>query len=112
MPYIRRSHDGSIHSIAQDADDNHTEYLQPTSPELAEFLGDNSDISNTKQTLAESDGDIARVTEDLIDLLIQKNLILFTELPKPVQEKLLTRAKLRSHLNKSDFNFLDDSESL
>jgi hypothetical protein len=65
-----------------------------------------------KRALAESDQEIARVTEDLIHLLVSKNLILFTDLPPVVQQKLLDRERLRSHLQQREDNFLDDSELL
>ena len=110
MPFIYRNAEGGIVSVTQEADAHHSEYLKPTEPELIAFFSDNQKIDQTKSALAESDHDLARVTEDLIQLLVQKNIILFTELPKPVQEKLLNRAKLRSNLNGASHNFLDDDE--
>jgi len=79
---------------------------------LVAFLTQQTAVDDAKETLAESDKDIARVTEDLIQLMINKNLILFTDLPNAVQQKLLGREKLRSHLNQQNNSFLDDSESL
>jgi len=48
----------------------------------------------------------------LIHLLTAKNLILFTELPTPVQQKLLDRERLRSSMQGSIDNFLDEDESI
>mgnify|MGYP000583065169 CR=1 FL=1 len=59
-----------------------------------------------------SDAEIARVTEDLIYLLIKKNVILFTELPEMVQEKLLSREKLRSQLNSPLPSILSSDETI
>ncbi|MBX2807807.1 MAG: hypothetical protein KTR20_04165 [Cellvibrionaceae bacterium] len=112
MPYIQRNHHGEIYAVAQTQDDVHQEYIKPTDSELVAFLTSQAAALPTKHTLAESDADIARVTEDLVQLLINKNSILFTELPPAVQQKLLNRKKLRSHLNQGDSNFLDDSESI
>ena len=39
-------------------------------------------------------------------------MILFTELPAEVQTKMLAREKLRSNLNNSPYNFLDNREKL
>ena len=89
MPYVKRHQNGSIASLAQIADDEHSEHIQPTAREVVEFLSENKEVGQSKSALAESDKDIARVTEDLIQLLISKNIILFTELPEAVQQKLL-----------------------
>ncbi|MEO0444063.1 MAG: hypothetical protein AAFZ92_10045 [Pseudomonadota bacterium] len=112
MPYVKRNADDRIVSIAQTADNAHSEYLQPTANEIVNFLSDSAEIDLSKDALAESDKDIARITEDLIQLLISKNIILFTELPGAVQQKLLSREKLRSSLNGVMDDFLDDEESI
>lgn len=112
MPYIKRDANGHIYSIAQQRDSNHIEFIAATSQELVTFLTQQPAIDGTKRILAESDSDIARVTEDLIQLMINKNLILFTDLPDAVQQKLLSREKLRSHLHQNNNSFLDDSESI
>ena len=52
--------------------------------------------------LSQSDAAIARVLEDLVDVLITRGVIQFTDLPPASQEKLmsrrLTRAKLSNRL--------------
>jgi len=62
--------------------------------------------------LKNSDLEIARVTEDLIYLLVQKNVILFTELPEIVQDKLLSREKLRDKLSGAIISPLSDDEGI
>lgn len=112
MPYVKRDSDRNIHSITQYSDSDHQEFLAATSSEIVDFLTQQNEESLSKDVLAESDKDIARVTEDLINLLISKNIILFTELPEAVQAKLLRREKLRSSLNGVMDDFLDDNELL
>lgn len=56
--------------------------------------------------LAASDLAMARVLEDLIDLLIERNIIRFTDLPEGAREKLLRRRNLRARLQGLDL--LDD----
>ncbi|MFT6387668.1 MAG: hypothetical protein ACJAUP_001040 [Cellvibrionaceae bacterium] len=112
MPYVKRNDDRSIHSIAQNKDDEHQEYLAATESDIANFLSGQKETDLSKHALAESDKEIVRVTEDLINLLISKNIILFTELPDAVQQKLLSREKLRSSLNGVMDNFLDEDELL
>lgn len=115
MPYFQRDTNGMIISLRRERDEEHTEFLAPTHPEIIQFLTaekQKSDNSKAKETLSESDQDFARATEDVINLLIQKNIILFTELPPEVQAKMAGREKLRSNLQDSPYNFLDNSDSI
>lgn len=118
MPYIQRHPDGHIIALQLSPAEPAQEYLPSTHPDVLAFLetadpnGTASDLLAPIQALAGSDRDIARVTEDLIQLLVAKNIILFTELPVPVQKKLLTREKLRSSLQDDYSNLLDDSDTL
>ncbi|WP_188149633.1 hypothetical protein [Teredinibacter waterburyi] len=70
------------------------------------------EADSIKKALAASDQDIARVAEDLIQLLIAKKVILFTELPEAVQAKLVSREALRNKLDQDTACFLDESEAL
>jgi hypothetical protein len=58
--------------------------------------------SSSVEALRQSDADIARVLEDLIDVLINRGAIQFTDLPEAAQNKLtkrrLTRANLSNNL--------------
>jgi len=116
MPYIQRNTEGFIISLTHLENEQHKEYLAPTHIEIVEFLTGQCELDNdgrsAKETLQESDQDFTRATEDLIQLLIEKNIILFTELPTAVQTKMLGREKLRSSLNGPSNSFLDDGESI
>jgi len=61
-------------------------FLSSTLPELAE------------EQLSQSDAAIARVLEDLINELINRGVIKFTDLPVPAQDKLLSRQQTRAQL--------------
>jgi hypothetical protein len=64
------------------------------------------------QALAASDAELARVTEDLITVLVKKGAILFTDLPEAVQAKLLDREALRGKLDGGKVSFLSEDETL
>jgi len=51
-----------------------------------------------KEKLNESDLDLIRVLDDVIDLLIKNQVISFTDLPVAAQEKLGQRRKMRSDM--------------
>jgi hypothetical protein len=59
------------------------------------------DTSSTADALSQSDTAIARVLEDLIDVLIDKGVIQFTDLPQAAQIKLMTRRQTRAKLSNS-----------
>jgi hypothetical protein len=50
------------------------------------------------QLLSETDVGLVRVLEDLIDVLIRKGVLQFTELPEAAQAKLLQRRTARAGL--------------
>jgi len=61
--------------------------------------------------LDESDLEMARITEDLIDLLIGRNIINFTDFPGMAQAKLITRRALRSNMSALT-NLVGDEENI
>jgi len=91
----------------------------PTSPdqqqipelELIDFLSKSSDFSSFKRLLTHLDTGTIRVLEDLIDLLIEKNVIMFTDLPMEAQNKLGERKLIRRHLHDSP-PIIDDEEDI
>ena len=66
--------------------------------------------SEEKARLQESDRDVVRVLDDLVNLLIDKNLIRFTDLPAAAQRKLIERRGLRE--TGSHLGLLGDDTSL
>lgn len=55
-------------------------------------------VALSATALSQSDTAIARVLEDLIDVLIQRGVIQFTDLPPAAQEKLLSRRETRAQM--------------
>lgn len=55
-------------------------------------------IREAEQKLSDSDRDMARICEDLIDLLIIKEVITESDLPAAVKEKLDNRKAWRAKL--------------
>jgi hypothetical protein len=65
---------------------------------------------DSRRQLAESDAGVARITEDLIDILITRGLIQFTDFPPAAQAKLLERRQTRSVLS-NRLRLLDEGDS-
>ncbi len=62
-------------------------------------------------SLADSDAGLARVTEDLIDILITRGLIQFTDFPPAAQAKLLQRRQTRETMA-NRLKLMDDGDPL
>ncbi|MCX5821917.1 MAG: hypothetical protein NT047_18705 [Deltaproteobacteria bacterium] len=75
--------------------------------EILDFLHTTVSADSRKLLLALSDMGIIRLLEDLIDLLIQKNVILFTELPEQAQERITERKRIRETMDSQDL-MVDD----
>lgn len=112
MPYIKRSDDGAVIALLRQPQAGCSEYLPANNSEVLQFIESAGLEGDVHLALQDSDGDIARVTEDLIYLLVKKNAILFTELPDVVQTKLIAREKLRSHLGGVDQSPISDDDTI
>ncbi|TSE24896.1 hypothetical protein Tsedi_01756 [Tepidimonas sediminis] len=60
-----------------------------------------------RDALARTDAELARITEDLIDILIARGVIQFTDFPPAAQAKLLRRRATRATLSRR-LQLLDD----
>ncbi len=98
MPYVTRDQNGRIAAVHATQNAEATEKLAPGDPELVEFLGRTSDTAGLPSALLTSDLELVRVLEDLITVLIDKRIIMLTDLPKAAQQKLAHRVDLRSQL--------------
>jgi hypothetical protein len=94
MPYVKRDEQGRITTINLEPGEG-MEDVPPNSPELLEFM---HRMGLEQSTLLQSDLRLVRVLEDLIDLLIARDVIRFTDLPLPAQEKLMERRSMRQSL--------------
>lgn len=95
MVYVKRDQDGHIVAVSREQQPDGWETLAQDSPELVAFA---SILTGGQKELITTDLALARVVEDLIDLLIDRHVIHFTDFPEAAQKKLLTRRSLRSSL--------------
>jgi hypothetical protein len=93
MPYINRDADGNIAAISIQQSADCTEWIDADHPELNLAL---QKLSLSTANILESDIELIRVIEDLVDVLIAKSVISINDLPPAVQKKLLKRKSLRS----------------
>lgn len=80
-------------------------------PQVKAFLENSQNEALIKDVLSRLDLEMVRVIEDMVDLMIEKDLILFTDLPEPVQNKLLFKRSLRDSLN-PEVSLIGEEETL
>lgn len=101
MPYIYRDAEGSILAVYDQPVDGGEE-VAADDPGLQAFIQKNMPGVVTDDWV-QSDLQLSRVLEDLIELLIDKKLIMFTDFPAGAQKKLLERRGLRK-----EFSYVED----
>lgn len=102
MPYVMRNPAGNIIAVLSEEVEG-SEMVASNDPDLGKFLSQDSPEQRAQRELMESDLGLIRVIEDLINVLIERGAIMFTDFPEPVQNKLLARSGLRK-----EFSYVDD----
>lgn len=102
MPYARRNDLGEIVELRRTADSGADELIDSNDPEVMAFLGLGELQGNPVNLLRNTDTELARVVEDLINVLIRKHAISLTDLPMAAQGKLARREDIRQRIN-ADF---------
>lgn len=109
MAYILRNAQGNIIAVSAENDlEGNWQFIQEDTPEYVDYL-ENSLAKNSK--FRESDIQLARVLEDLISMLIERNLIRFTDFPVAAQKRLIDRQTLRKKTQLSSI-LEDEPDSL
>jgi hypothetical protein len=103
--YVRRDASGEILSISREPNPDHPEVCAADRPEVVLFI---QRLAPRQAAMLESDLSLIRALEDLIDVLIRKDVLRLTDLPDSVQAKLLSRRRLRGSLN--SLRLLGDDE--
>lgn len=104
MPYVQRDGQDRIVAVSASETESIREWVDEGSHDLNAFLldmalGKEDADPAVVRALSESDLAMIRVVEDVVDLLIEQNLLRFTDLPVAAQEKLMQRRSLRQSMN-------------
>lgn len=111
MPYVTRDEKGVIVAIHQDQGEESRPWEDANHPDVIAFIKNIDKPHAVKQALTGTDNEMARVIEDLVDLLMEKQIFVYTELPEAVQAKLNVRKQLRQDMN-SLGNLIDNDEDI
>src|SRR5271154_5085263 len=98
MPYILRDEKGAIHKASARSMVS-AELLPHSHPDVVAFLKSRGqDPKHVEEALAElrrTDNEMARAVEDVIMVLLKKNVLKMSDLPKAVQDRMALRVKMR-----------------
>lgn len=107
--YIKRNKHGHIEALSEEKSLDFSELASDQDLEFVEFLKYKvTQKSDAISSLEETDTELVRVLEDVIEILISKNLLQFTDLPKAARDKLAKRHSLRK--THQSLQLLDDPD--
>ena len=106
MPYVYRDAEGAIAAVYEQPVEGGEE-VAVGDPALIAFIQKNVPVAVTDEWV-QSDLALARVMEDLIEILIDKKVMMFTDFPEGAQKKLLERRGFRKEFSYVEGLFGDD----
>jgi hypothetical protein len=105
MAFVKRDAAGQIVAVSREMTDGFDELVPEEDTALQAFL---TTVGQRSQ-LAQSDLEFIRVLDDVISVLLEKNILMFTELPEEAQEKFAERNRLRQ-LRSGALQILDNEK--
>lgn len=98
MFYAKRDEQGQVVSLHRQPEGDAQEILASDHPDVLAFFGQGPSQPTPRHSFERMDTDLIRVIEDLVNVLIAKNLIDLSDLPAEAQAKLLLRKGFRERL--------------
>lgn len=98
MVYVQRDAEGRLLRVEHAPFANMTETLAVEDDELHNWLVLREDVHGRLAKLKNSDLELVRVLEDLVDVLVNRGVVRYTDLPEAAREKLHARAETRAKL--------------
>lgn len=112
MYYVERDTEKRIIRVELTPFSTMTEQHDLCTPEIDEWMRQREIREATLYQLRQSDLEMVRVLEDLIEVLMSKGVITITDLPSAAQAKLTSRAQARRSLSGLEGLIADDDEGL
>ncbi|MCU6670409.1 tryptophan synthase subunit beta [Enterobacteriaceae bacterium H4N4] len=112
MYYIQCDAEGRIIQVELTPFRGMTQQHEASTPEIDEWLRQRETREATLTQLRQSDLEMVRVLEDLIEVLMSKGVVSITDLPPAAQAKLTNRAQARRSLSGLEGLIADEDEGL
>lgn len=110
MLYAKLDENQQIIDVATEPSDEYRTLVSPQDENVMEILELKLIARDTKSMLETSDSEMMRVLEDLVNLLTEKRIIQFTELPMAAQKKLLSRKWVRGLHTGNEDSLIGESD--
>jgi hypothetical protein len=98
MPYIVRDEHGKVVKASARSIPG-AELVPHSNPEVVEFLKsrgqDPKQVEEALNELRRTDAEMSRAVEDVIMVLLKKNIIKMSDMPKAVQDRMALRVRMR-----------------
>ncbi len=101
MFYAERDREGTIVAIRRDPGGEHVDTDPLSEEEIEEFLAGEFGQTSYELLLRAADRNMIRVLDDLIEVLVRKNIIMITDLPDEAREKLGSRREVRRRMHEN-----------
>ena len=108
MFYAERDQDGKIVAIRNSPGEDSAHVDLVSEQELLDFLTAGGQVDAYESLLRLTDTRVIRVLDDLIDVLIRKNIIMLTDLPEEARDKLGARRETRKRMQDGVTFTVDD----
>ena len=99
MPFVMRDSSGAVVALVRDGGTDAGEEMSLDHPDVLEFLDDDRLSAFARGNWLHNDASMARVVEDLIDVLLARRVLDFVDLPLEAQQKILMRRGRRNDLD-------------
>jgi len=106
MLYAKRNPEGQIESLSREMTHG-SEALPADHPDVLAFLQAGGAAQGAFSSL---DASLVRVLEDLVDVLISRNVIRITDLPPEAQKKLFQRKRFRESTRGNALKLIADHD--
>lgn len=106
--YIKRNAAGELVAVSKIAASDFVAVVVSDAADLSAFIQQQK--TDEQFALEQTDQTMARVMEDVVNLLVEQGVIRFTDLPDAAQHKLLNRRELRG--KRQGIDLLDDGDDL
>ena len=101
MFYAERDQNGAIIAVRKDSGGDNVDKEPLSGEQLEEFLASEFGRSSYLLLLRAADRNMIRVLDDLIEVLVSKNVIMLTDLPEEAREKLGKRQEVRRRMHEN-----------
>ena len=101
MLFVKRDDRGRVEALFRDPPAGAGERLPADHPDVLAFLAAADPDHAGDLAWLQSDLTMARVVEDLIDILLRNELVSFTDLPLEAQQKVMVR-----HVRRDDLGYV------